>query len=151
VKLEKVLIPTKVATPGMSVRETFAECSRVNAPALPFCTKTGRIRGRITLKNILKMSCLPEYMVETAHILGDQLSSTDDLEAKVRQLLDNPVDPYSQEPGLTINSDASALKALAIMEQNDTSYIFVVDEGEYRGIVTIQGLARTLAALDRQQ
>jgi CBS domain-containing protein len=37
------------------------------------------------------------------------------------------------------------------MEQNDTSYLFVVDEGKYRGIVTIQGLARTLAALGQQQ
>ena len=150
-KLEQILITTKVATSGMTVREVFAECSRANTPALPFCTRTGRIRGRVTLKNILKMSCLPEYVVETARILGDQLSCTADLEAKAGELLDNPVDPYVLEPHLTINSDASAIKALAIMEQNDTSYLFVVDEGKYRGIVTIQGLARTLAALDRQQ
>lgn len=150
-KLEQILITTKAATSGMRVREVFAECSRANIPALPFCTKTGRIRGRITLKNILKMSCIPEYLVETARILGNQLSCTDDLEAKARQLLENPVDPYIQEPGITINSDASAIKALAIMEQNDTSYLFVADEGNYRGIVTIQGLARTLAALERKQ
>ena len=150
-KLQQILITTLVATPGMSVREVFAECSRTNIPALPFCTRTGRIRGRVTLKNIMKMSCLPEYVVETARILGDQLSCTDDLETKARQLLDCPVDPYVQEPGITINSDASAIKALAIMEHNDTSYLFVVDEGEYRVIVTIQSLARTLAALDRQQ
>ena len=150
-KLEQILITTMVATSGMTVREVFAECSRANIPALPFCTRTGRIRGRVTLKNILKMSCLPEYVVETARILGDQLSCTDNLEAKARELLDNPVDPYVLEPHLTINSDDSAIKALAIMEQNDTSYLFVVDEGVYRGIVTIQGLARTLAALDRQQ
>ena len=150
-KVEQILITTIVATSGMSVREVFAECSRANIPALPFCTRTGRIRGRVTLKNILKMSCLPEYVVETARILGDQLSCTHDLEAKARQLLDNPVDPYVLEPHLTINSDASAIKALAIMEQNDTSYLFVVDDDKYRGVVTIQGLARTLAALDRQQ
>ena len=150
-KLEQILITTKVATSGMTVREVFAECSRANTPALPFCTRTGRIRGRATLKNILKMSCLPEYVVETARILGDQLSCTDDLEAKARQLLDNPVDPYVLEPGLSINSDASAIKAPAMMEKNDKSYLFVVDDDEYRGIVTIQGLARTLAALDRRQ
>ena len=150
-KLTGILIPTIVAVSGMTVRELFAECSRANIPALPFCTRTGRIRGRVTLKNILKMSCLPEYVVETARILGDQLTCMNDLEAKAGQLLDHPVDAYVQGPGLTINSDASAIKALAIMEQNDTSYLFVVDDGVYRGIVTIQCLARTLAALDRQQ
>jgi CBS domain-containing protein len=134
----------------MTVREVFAECSRANIPALPFCTRTGRIRGRITLKNILKISCLPEYMVEEARILGDQMSCMDDVEAKAKQLLDNPVDPYVQDPSLSLNSDATVLKALAIMEQNDTSYLFVVDDGQYQGIVTIQGLARTLTRLDQQ-
>jgi CBS domain-containing protein len=149
-KLKQVLIPTRVATAGMTVREVFAECSRANIPALPFCTRTGRIRGRVTLKNILKISCLPEYMVKEARILGDQMSCMDDVEAKAKQLLDNPVDPYVQDPSLSLNSDATVLKALAIMEQNDTSYLFVVDDGQYQGIVTIQGLARTLTRLDQQ-
>jgi len=63
---------------------------------------------------------------------------------------DNPVDPYILEPHMSLTSDAPAVKALALMEQNDTSYIFVVDVGQYKGVITIQGLARMLTQLDER-
>jgi CBS domain containing-hemolysin-like protein len=147
-KLKQVLIPTKVATTGMTVREVFAECCRVHIPALPMCTKSGRIAGRVTLKNILKLSCLPEYIVESARILGEEMSCMEDIEAKAKQLLCVPVDPYVQEPALFLSSDAPAIKALAMMEQNDTSYLFVVDDGQYQGAVTIQCLAKMFTRLE---
>jgi hypothetical protein len=34
------------------------------------------------------------------------------------------------------------------MEKHDTSYIFVVDEGVYRGTITIQGIAASMSELD---
>ena len=148
--LDPILIPTKVAKPGMNVSEVFAECIRVNIPGIPFCDAQGRITGRLTLKNILKKACLPEYMVELARILGDQLSCMGDMEAKAKQLMHNPVDPYILEPHISLTSDSPAVKALAIMEQNDTSYIFVVDEGRYKGVITIQGLARMITQLHGQ-
>ena len=148
--LDPILIPTKVAKPGMNVSEVFAECIRVNIPGIPFCDAQGRITGRLTLKNILKKACLPEYMVELARILGDQLSCMGDMEAKAKQLMHNPVDPYVLEPHISLTSDSPAVKALALMEQNDTSYIFVVDEGRYKGVITIQGLARMITQLDER-
>ena len=148
-KLKQVLIPTIVAHQGMPVREVFTECSRANIPALPFCTKSGRITGRVTLKNIMKCSCLPEYIIDSARILGEEMSCMEDIEARAKQLLCVPVDPYVQEPALFLGSDASAIKALAIMEQNDTSYLFVVDNGQYQGAVTIQSLAKMLTRLDQ--
>jgi len=148
-KLKQVLIPTKVASEGMTVREVFIECGRVNIPALPFCTRSGRITGRITLKNILKISCLPDYMLESARILREEMSCMVDVEAKARRMLDTPMDPYVQEPALSLSSESPIIKALALMEQNDTSYLFVVDDGQYRGTVTIQCLARMLTRLDR--
>ena len=149
-KLEQIITPTSVAHEGMTVWEFFAECIRDNTPGLPFCTKSGRIRGRVTLKNILKTSFLPDYVIESARILGDELATTRDMEAKARQLLELPVDPYMQEPHLSVTSSTSAVKALALMEQNDTSYLFIVDEGHYRGCVTIQRLARALFELDHR-
>jgi CBS domain-containing protein len=148
--LEQILIPTKVAKPGMILSEVFAECIRANIPGIPFCDAQGRITGRLTLKNILKKACLPEYMVELARILGDQLSCMEDMEAKAKQLLNNPVTPYVLEPHISLTSDSPAVKALAIMEQNDTSYVFVVDEGRYKGVITIQGLARMITQLDER-
>ena len=150
-KLKQILTPTKTATAGMTVREVFLECSRANIPALPYCTKSGRIAGRVTLKNILKISLLPDYMVESARILGEGMSILENVESRAKLLLDAPVDAYAQEePALSSGSDAPLIKALALMEQNDTSYLFVVDEGQYKGAVTIQSLARIFTQLDQQ-
>ena len=149
-KLKQILIPTRVAKASMMVREVFMECGRANIPALPFCTKSCRIAGRVTLKNILKISCLPDYMIESAMILGEEMSCMEDVEAKAKRLLDTPVEPYVQEPTLSLSSDAPVIKALALMEQNDTSYLFVVDDGHYQGAVTIQCLAKMFSRLDRQ-
>ena len=148
-KLKQILIPTKVANQGMTVREVFAECGRAHIPALPCCTRSGRITGRITLKNILKISCLPDYMVDAARILGEEMSCMEDVEAKARRMLNTPMDPYVQEPALSLSSDAPIIKALALMEQNDTSYLFVVDDGQYQGAITIQCLAKMLIQLDQ--
>ena len=148
-KLKQILIPTKVASQGMTVREVFVECGRVHIPALPFCTRSGRIAGRVTLKNIMKLSCLPDYIIESARILGEEMSCMDDIETTAKQLLCTPVDPYVQEPALFLNPEAPAIKALAMMEQNDTSYLFVVDDGQYQGAVTIQSLAKMLTRLDQ--
>jgi len=146
--LEQLLIPTRVAKAGMTVREVFKECSQANTPGLPFCDDNDLITGRVTLKNILKSYCLPEYLVEMARVLGEQVSNVQDMEASAHQLLDNPVDLYLQEPHLSVSSASSVIKSLAMMEQGDTGYIFVVDEGRYKGVVTMQSLARMLARHD---
>jgi len=146
--LEQLLVPTRVAKYGMTVRGDFRECSQANTPGLPFCDDNDLIIGRVTLKNILKSYCLPEYLVEMARVLGEQISNVQDMEASAHQLLDNPVDLYLQEPHLSVTSASSVIKALAMMEQGDTGYIFVVDEGRYKGVVTMQSLARMLARHD---
>ena len=143
--VEQVLIPTKVAKAGMTVREFFKECSDANTPGLPFCDDSGLITGRVTVKNILKRSCLPEYLVEMARILGEQISNVQDMEAVAKQLLKEPAELYVQAPHISLTSKSSAIKALAMMEHGDTSYIFVVDGGQYKGVVTIHCLADKLA------
>lgn len=140
-------IQTGVVRAGMVVREVFAECGRARVQALPFVDDAGRITGRVTLKNIMKFSCLPEYMVETSALLGEFMACVDNAEEKINEVLCNPVTDYVREPHSTIRSDAPAIKALAVMEKNDTSYIFVVDDGEYQGIITIQGIAATMSEL----
>jgi predicted transcriptional regulator len=146
--VDKVLTPTKVARAGMTVREVFEECSRANTPGLPFCDDCGQISGRVTLKHILKKSCLPDYLVEMARVLGEQLSGVQDMVAIAKEVLDSPVEDFVQEPHLSLTSASSTVKALAMMEQSDTSYIYVVDEGRYKGVVTIHSLAETLAKYD---
>jgi CBS domain-containing protein len=70
------------------------------------------------------------------------------MEVKAKEVLDIPVERFVQEPHLSLTSGSSTVKALAMMEQSDTSYIFVVDEGRYKGVVTIHSLADKLAEYD---
>ncbi len=147
-RLKNVIIHTKVARAGMLVRDVFEECGRVRVQSLPFLDDTGKVTGRVTLKNIMKFSCLPEYMVEMAPLLGSFLSCVENAEEKVKEVLCNPIEPYVRETRVSITSDEPAIKALAVMEKNDTSYVFVIDEGEYIGIVTIQGIAARMSELD---
>ncbi|MCU7917797.1 MAG: CBS domain-containing protein [Candidatus Thiodiazotropha sp. (ex Dulcina madagascariensis)] len=144
-ELSGILIETECASPGMMVRDVFLECGRAKVHALPYRDEKGRLCGRVTLKNIMKLACLPEYMVELAPLLGQRLSCVEHAEDKVRQVLCETVDDYVLELSETIASDAPLIRALATMEKNDTSYIFVVDDGVYRGIVTIQGIAARMS------
>lgn len=139
------IIHTGVTRPGMLVCDVFAECGRAHVQSLPFVDREGRLTGRVTLKNIMKFACLPEHMVETAALLGVFLSCVDNAKEKIEQVLASEVDPYVREPHVSIRSDEPAIKALAIMEKNDTSYLFVVDDGEYKGIITIPGIAAVMS------
>ena len=130
------------------LRDVFLECGRSHVQALPYGEETGRIHGRVTLKHILLSSCLPEYMVEMAMVLGNTASCMENAEDKAREILCNPVEPFIQELPKTITPDAPLIKALAIMQKHDTSYIFVVDEGIYRGVITIQSLATKMSELN---
>lgn len=132
----------------MLVRDVFAECGRAHVQALPFVDGAGRLAGRVTLKNVMKFGCLPEHMVAAAPLLGSFLSCVDNAREKIEQLLASEADPYVQRLHVLIGSDEPAIKALAIMEQNDTSYLFVVDGGEYQGIITIQGIAERMSQID---
>lgn len=145
--VESVMISTTTAHPGMAVRDLFDICGRDHVQALPFVDADGKITGRVTLKNILRVSCLPEFLVEMAPLLTSKLSCVESAEEKAREIICNPIEPYVQGPHQSISSNAPLIKALALMEKNDTSYIFVVDDGSFRGVITIQGIAAKMSEL----
>jgi CBS-domain-containing membrane protein len=145
--VKSVMIETDVAHSGMLVRELFQACGRGQVQALPYVDESGRLTGRVTLKNVLRRSCLPEYVVELAPMLNPQMSCVDHAEDKARAMLCCPIEPFVQQAHETISSDAPLIKALALMEKHDTSYIFVVDDKIYRGTVTIQGIAASMSQL----
>ena len=146
--IKSVLIPTIIIRPGMYVRDLFTECGKLHVHALPYCDEKGILCGTLTLKNVMKFSCLPEHMVELANLLGNQMSCVDDAEKKAREIICNPVEPYVRELSETISSKEPLIKALALMEKNKANYIFVFDDGEYKGQVTIQGIAQIMSDLE---
>jgi predicted transcriptional regulator len=148
VNLKEVTVQTRVAKAGMTVREVFEECTRMHVPGLPVCDDHDQVTGRVTLKHILKRFCLPDYLVEMAAILGEQISHVQDMDMMANQLLDDQIDTYIQIPHASTTSASSAVKALALMEKIDTSYLFVIDEGKYQGVVTLQNLSKAIPHLD---
>lgn len=147
ITIEQILTRTAIIEPGMLVRDLFHECHRAQVQALPYIDRTGQLTGRVTLKNVLRMSCLPDHMVSMANMLNLQMSCVDNAETKAKEILGNPVEPYVQSLHKTLDSSAPLIKALATMEQHDTSYIFVVDEGVYKGMITIQGIAAKMTEM----
>ncbi|MEA3275384.1 MAG: CBS domain-containing protein [Pseudomonadota bacterium] len=145
--VESVMIPTGIAHPDMTVRDLFVECGRAQVQALPFGDGNGQVTGRVTLKNVLRLSCLPDFMVELAPLLTSRLSCVEHAEDKAREIICQPIEPYVQAIHKTIPSSEPLIKALALMERGDTSYIFVVDDGVYQGVITIQGIAASMAEL----
>ncbi len=93
------------------------------------------------------MSCLPEHVVELAPLLNPKMSCVEHAEDKAREILccsDRALCPgTAQDHRLGRPPD----QGVALMERNDTSYIFVVDDGVYRGTITIQGIAATMSEL----
>ena len=142
--LKSVMVPTEVARAGMTVRQVFEECLRAHSPGLPFCDEHGVVTGRVTLKYILKRQYLPEHLVEMARVLGEHVSDVEDMELLAEQLFENRIDSYIQRPHASLTSTSSIIKALALMEKLDTGYLFVIDEGQYIGVVTLQILSKAI-------
>ena len=143
-KLKNIIIPTTVATEGMLVKDVFKDCVRAQVPAIPYRGSSGELDGRISIRDTLKRSCLPEYMVELAYVLSDKLTCIEDAEAKAREVLCQAVDPYVIPKFYSIKPDSTILRAVAIMEKNNCSYLFVADEEEYLGVVTRMAVVRRM-------
>ncbi len=148
-KLSNILIPTGVAEPGMTVREVFRMCVEAGVPAIPYCTQPcAHPDGLISIDRILKNTCLPDYLIGLAEVLGNSLSCIDNAEEKVHEILGLPIDPFVLMPIRSITSEAPVLKAVAILQKYETNYMFVIDEDGYRGVVTNVAIVKRMLEFD---
>ncbi len=146
-KVGNLAVPTALATPGMRVAELFRECVRAQMPGIPFRDAGGRIRGKASIRHILRTTCLPDYLVRHSHVLGDDMLHLRLPEIHGRDILGRTIDDYILPTLPSVNSAAPISKALAIMEQEDTTYLFVLDGDVYHGAVSIMHLAEHLLTL----
>jgi hypothetical protein len=142
--LRELLVPTASARAGMRVGELFAECIRARVPGLPFCDASGAIVGKASIRYVLRMNCMPDYLVENSHLLGDSIENVRFPEEHCHEVMQALVDDFVLPEFASIGVDAPVSKALARMEQHDTTYAFVRDNGHYLGMVTIISLAEYL-------
>ncbi len=148
--LTKFADPTGIAVPGMTVRELFEECSKARVAGLPFRDASGKIAGKASIRNILKEVCLPDFMVENAHILGDTLETLRFPEIEERKLLETRIDDFIFPDFAQITPASPLSKALARMEAHDTTYCFVIDaDHKYYGVLSIVHVAMRI--LERSQ
>lgn len=144
-KLSNLIIPTPVAKAGTPMADVFRECVELQLSGLPFMDADGRISGRISLRNTLKLTCIPTYVSNYAHMLGDDdLSCLTDPEAHAAHVMQMPAEEVVLEKIVSINSGATVVKALGMMEEYNTSYLFVIDDGEYKGVITRMGIAKRM-------
>jgi hypothetical protein len=146
-QLSNLIIPTGVARPGMTVAQVFQECVRADVPGIPFQDADGKITGKASLRHVLKVNCIPDFMVQHSRLLGDELGSLQIREDHAREVLKLPIDPFILPEMAVASSATPVAKALAIMEDLDTTYLFVIDEGVYRGIISVMCVGRALLTL----
>jgi hypothetical protein len=147
VKLNDLMVPTAVATPGMPVAELFRECAVRQVPGIPFRDAAGHIVGKASVRHVLKMNCVPDYLVKNASVLGNTLTGLTLVEDHARAMLKMSVDAFVLPDMAVVSHEAPVAKTLAVMERHNTTYLFVIDGDDYYGCISIMGIAGAIAHL----
>ena len=147
-EVSDLIIPTGIAHSGMTVREVFRICVAADVPGIPFQQEDCKITGKVSIRHILKENCIPQFMVRHSHLLGDELGHLHIREEHAREVLKLPIDQFILPVMAVASSSIPAAKALAIMEDMDTTYLFVIDDGCYRGTLSIMGIARAMLEVE---
>jgi hypothetical protein len=145
-KLDELIVPTALAEPGMTVEALFRECIEKQVPGLPFRDTQGRLSGKASIRNVLKLCAIPDYMVTHAALLGNELDALSIPALQARTMLSLPVDRFILPDLPLVGRRAPVTKALAVMERHDTTYLFVADGDDYAGCVSIMGIAAAVIA-----
>ena len=143
-KVERLAVMTGFMRKGMTLRDFFEEAVRCNVPGLPFVDDEDRIVGRISVRHNFKMIAVPNSILRLADAMGDQTDKLDLSEKRVFEDLELPVETYLLEKMPTVSPRSALVKALAIMEAYNSSYVFLIENDEYRGVVTRMTIARRM-------
>lgn len=143
-KIKLISIPTKVARPGMTVGEVMRECVDKDVPGIPFMDAEGTLSGRFSVRHMFLLCCIPSDIIQGAHLLGDDIGDIDFPHIKADELMAKKVDEYIFPDAIRLSPNFQAIKALAIMEQYNTEYLFVTEGEEYQGVVTRRSIAKAI-------
>jgi CBS domain-containing protein len=143
-KLERLATMTGFMRHGMTLRDFFLEALRCNVPGLPYVDDQDRIVGRISIRDVYKRIAVPDNLLPVADAMGDQTDKLDLPEMKVLETMASPVEAYVLENMPSVSPRSSIVKALALMEVHNSSYIFLIEDGRYEGVVTRMVIARRM-------
>ncbi len=143
-KLLKAIVETPVAHHGMLIGEALRICVDCDVPGIPYVDEQGKITGRFSVRNVFLVSSLPLDMIKGAHLIGHEALHLDLSKDHYEKVFGQKVDPQILEDVACLSPQAQITKAMALMEKFNSSYLFVIDEGQYLGVVTRLGLTRLL-------
>ena len=146
-KLSNIIQKTGVVTDTMTIGEAFAECVRNNVPGIPYVDATGKVIGTFSIRRTLLSSCIPDVMVAYADLLGDDPGCLKIPEQNALKLLSLPANSFIDKHFIAVSSDTAISKTIALMENHKINYLFVIDEGKYLGVITIDGIANRMLEL----
>ena len=135
-KLANLFIPTGVMRSGMTLRDFFEEAVRCNVPGLPYVDEQERMTGRVSIRDVYKHLAVPDNLVQFADMIGDQTDNLDLADMEVNKTMALPVERYLLKAMPGVSTRSSVVKALTLMEAHNSSYIFLIEEGVYKGVVT---------------
>ncbi|MCU7906969.1 MAG: CBS domain-containing protein [Candidatus Thiodiazotropha sp. (ex Epidulcina cf. delphinae)] len=145
-KIKHISIPTKVARPGMTIGEVMSECVEKDVPGIPYMDAEGNLNGRFSVRHLFLLCCIPEDIIHGAHLLGDDIEHLDFPHMRADELMAKSVDDFIFPDAIRLSANFQAVKALAIMEQYNTGYLFVTEGNEYQGVVTRMSIAKAVIA-----
>jgi predicted transcriptional regulator len=143
-KIKHISIPTRVARPGMTVGEAMRECAEKNVPGIPFVDAEENLAGRFSLRHMFLLCCIPSDILHGAHLLGDDIEDLDFPHVQSEELIALQVDDFIFPDAIRLSPNFQTIKALAIMEQFNTEYLFVSDGDDYQGVVTRMSIAKAV-------
>jgi CBS domain-containing protein len=141
-RLEDVMIPTQVARPGTSFEHALRACVERNVPGIPFVDARGRIVGRFSLRHAFRMACISHSGLQGGRLLGDDLDFFRNSPRLVAEVMGEAVEEYILQDSLLMKRDDPIGEALQKMEDYNTSYLFLLEDGRYLGVITRVGLAK---------
>lgn len=144
-KLLDCTIKTGFITEEMTVKQAFTECVKYNTPGLPYIDENKKIIGRFSIRNTFYATSIPADLIKHAHLLGNDIEHLEIPEQDACEYINKPANLFLVNQILHLHPDSQIVKALALMEQFDTSYLFVVDDNDqYLGVVTHLSITRLL-------
>ncbi len=143
-KLAHLAIPTAVMRRGNTLRDFFLETARRNVPGLPYVDAQDRLIGRISIRDVYRRIAVPDHLLRLADALGDQTDNLDLPEIQVAEMLALPVEAFRLENMPTVSPRSSIVKALALMEVHNSSYVFLLEGEAYQGVVTRMVIAKRM-------
>ena len=143
-RLERLATMTGFMRHGMTVRDFFQESVRCNVPGLPYVDDQDQIVGRISIRDVYKRIAVPDNLLNLADAMGDQTDKLELPEIRVMEIMASPVEMFLLENIPSVSPRSTIVKALALMEVHNSSYIFLIDNGVYQGVVTREVIARRM-------